>query len=78
MLRKYKLSKKEWQVQKALGLSFKTYDVNITGKSESWVRTVRAVSENTAIGKFIESMEHDNYYMDEVKHFTVKLINDDE
>ena len=70
---KYKLSKKEWQIQEALGL-LKSYIVQITGHS-CHARKIRAVSENTAIGKYIESMEYDNYYMGEVKNFTVKPID---
>ena len=73
MLRKYKLTKKEWRIQEALGL-LKTYAVHITGK-RLWVRRVRAFSEDSAICEYIESMERENYYMGEVKGYTVKLID---
>ncbi len=75
MLNKYKLSKKEWRVQRALGL-LKSYEVNIVEKHKGWAREVQAVSKNSAIGKFIESMEDNNYCMDEVKYYTVELIDD--
>jgi len=77
MLRKYKLTKKEWRIQKALGL-LKTYVV-FPAHHRKFMRKVRAVSEDTAIGKYIEMMEGEGegygYDMSEInnKIFRVEL-----